>query len=201
MKSWLVLLAGLIVNFAFAQADSASVPAPSVSVGDRWVYAVVGPTSRGTQTAEVTKADASGITVLRGATEVRYTAPWTMAQTNVGGRTFSYNPALVTMPFPLVAGTAQRYRIEITDSGGGAPRTDEVEVIVAGWEDLVVPAGKFRALRVVRKELNGIGTASERRSEGVSWYVPEVRWYAQVEVKDLARGTSTLFQLESFKVR
>lgn len=65
---------------------------------------------------------------------------------------------------------------------------------VVGYETVSVPAGKFRALRVVRDERGRLGSAKVRRSRNEIWFAPGV---GVVKVRNSSQGTQVL---TSYKV-
>jgi hypothetical protein len=93
-------------------------------------------------------------------------------------------------------GKSTTFKYELTRAAAG-----EIVSTVKGWEDIVVPAGKFRALRIEREEKIGVGSHDPRKNASVYWYVPELRWHAQVEIFDPAKNLRVTRKLQSYKVR
>jgi hypothetical protein len=81
--------------------------------------------------------------------------------------------------FPLAPGNSFSYGYDIRRPRSGAFHVKhERTAAVTRWEDVVVPAGKFRALRV---EANGSFQRQDQfmagKARAVYWYAPEVkRW-------------------------
>jgi hypothetical protein len=81
--------------------------------------------------------------------------------------------------FPLAPGVSYPWAYDIRRPRSGAFHVKhERTVVVTRWEDVVVPAGKFRALRI---EFNGSFQRQDQlaagRTRAVYWYVPQVkRW-------------------------
>jgi hypothetical protein len=79
----------------------------------------------------------------------------------------------------LKIGSSHRIAYEITSRrGSGASSRFEETIKVVAWEDVEVPAGKFRALKI---ECEGTYQRLDTRAGGwlrrEIWYVPEVkRW-------------------------
>lgn len=195
------LLPALAVGVAHA-ADPASVPAPTVSAGEVWTYA--GARSDGktaTFRYELTRVAAGEIVMDRGGLTETYSAPWTMVRSASGRRSLAISPALVMVPFPLKVGERHEQKVELLDEKTGGKRTDEIVTTVKGWEDVVVPAGKFRALRIEREERIGVGSHDPRKNAAVYWYVPELHWHAQEEIFDPAKNLRVTRKLQSYKVR
>jgi hypothetical protein len=195
------LLSALAIGTAHA-ADPASVPAPRVSAGDVWTYA--GTRSDGktaTFKYEVTRVAAGEIVMDRGGLAETYSAPWTMVRSKSGRRSLKISPGLVMVPFPLKVGDKHEQKVELVDDKTGGKRIDEIISTVKGWEDVVVPAGKFRAIRIEREERIGVGSHDPRKNASVYWYVPELRWHAQVEIFDPEKKLRVTRKLQSYKVR
>jgi hypothetical protein len=195
------LLSALAIGSAHA-ADPASVPAPQVSAGDVWTYAGVRSDGKtATFKYELTRVTPGEIVMDRGAVDETYSAPWTMVRSKSGRRTLTISPGMVMVPFPLKVGDKHQQRVELVDDKTGGKRVDEIVSTVRGWEDVVVPAGKFRALRIEREERIGVGSHDPRRNAAVYWYVPELRWHAQVEIFDPEKNLRVTRKLQSYKVR
>jgi hypothetical protein len=195
------LLSALAIGTAHA-ADPASVPAPQVSAGDTWTYEGTRSDGRtATFKYEVTRAAAGEIVMDRGALAETYSSPWTMVRTQSGRRSVTISPGMVMVPFPLKVGDTHRQKVELVDDKTGGKRVDEIVSAVKGWQDVVVPAGKFRAIRIEREERIGVGSHDPRKNAAVYWYVPELRWHAQVEIFDPQKNLRVTRKLQSYKVR
>jgi hypothetical protein len=72
---------------------------------------------------------------------------------------------------------------------------NERVVKVVGWEDVVVPAGRFRALKLVSEgHFQGIdNTFRTGTSRNVIWYVPQVKRWVKItlENRSMSRGGGT----------
>ena len=197
--TWFALL--LAAGAAHA-ADPSSVPAPKVVAGNAWIYASTRSDGKtATVKTEVLRVSAREIVVNRAGTEVTYSEPWTIVRTKTGKRSLRISPGIATVPFPLVVGETHLQRVEVVDEETGARRLDAIVTGVRGWEDIVVPAGRFRALRIEREERNGIDTAAPGRNVGTYWYVPEVRSHVQVESFDEAKDLKVTSKLQSYRVQ
>lgn len=196
---WLFL--GFAIGTAHA-ADPASVPAPQVSAGDTWTYAGTRSDGRtATFKYEVTRVAPGEIVMDRGGLAETYSTPWTMVRSASGRRSLTISPGLVIVPFPLKVGDTHRQKVELVDDKTGGKRVDEIVSTVKGWEDVVVPAGKFRAIRIEREERIGVGSHDPAKNAAVYWYVPALRWHAQVEIFDPAKDLRVTRKLQSYKVR
>jgi hypothetical protein len=180
-------LAALLLLVPLAAA--AQVPAPEVKVGDRWVYrhsdARFQPPVFNYE-LRVTFVDARAIHTLlvRQGTLKESDATWTPQWASVvsvdEGVVETEKPML---QFPLAIGGQypaawdnRRPRI------GNFHARHERTVRVVGWEEIEVPAGRFRALKL---EAQGNWRRMDRpasgRARNTIWYVPEVkRWVKSV---------------------
>jgi len=84
--------------------------------------------------------------------------------------------------FPLVIGKKWEDGFRLM-TPQGFPHRDGIENIkVLGWEEVTVPAGKFRAIKMenmIKYEALGSGTLSE--SKVWYWYSPEVKYLVKVQ--------------------
>jgi len=110
------------------------------------------------------------------------------------GSSVSYEPPMRMLPFPLRPGTRFHQRVMARESDGSPPRTVVVTGRVAGWEMVTVPAGQFRAMRVVRDQF--LGDHQFYRTQTVrqetDWYAPQigavVRAFENSHFDDLQSG-------------
>lgn len=91
-----------------------------------------------------------------------------------------YAAPLQSFKFPMAAGAKWTYTVPTYDLQCGPMKTT-YHAVVERWEDISVPAGKFRALRVDHEgardtECYGVKTTLR------FWYVPDLRQYAKYEV-------------------
>jgi len=83
------------------------------------------------------------------------------------------------MKFPLSVGATYDVAYEMALPKQGAWRVrHERKVRVIGWEDVIVPAGKFRALKIeAAGSFQRLETSVAGPARNVIWYVPQVkRW-------------------------
>jgi hypothetical protein len=92
------------------------------------------------------------------------------------GSSVTFDPPMRTLPFPLRPGARFRQIVTARESDGSSPRRVVVTGYVAGWETVKVPAGEFRALRVVRDSYLGdqLFYRTETMRKEVDWYAPSV---------------------------
>lgn len=178
----LLTLAGVV------QAQGDAVERPQVRAGDHWAYRYTeyAPASRTTIVdSEVTYADdraihlvASDIAGVKDV-DVTYTSEWNLVASRRSG---IYEPHAGMLRFPLRPGDSWPSRYRITFPREDYSTEQDRIAKVEGWEDVQVPAGKFRALKVVAE-------GSSKRSDRPLWgYVREVMWYAP-QVKRFVKWT------------
>ena len=92
------------------------------------------------------------------------------------GSSVTYDPPMRALPFPLRPGTRFRQTLTARESDGSPPRRVIVTGYVSGWETVKVPAGEFRALRVVRDSFLGDNRfyRTETTRKEIDWYAPSV---------------------------
>ena len=132
-----------------------------------------------------------------------YTADWNAIALAGGG---NFAPHMGTFRFPLVAGASWPANFENT-----VPRRGEFQVShertakAIGWEEVEVPAGKFRALKI---EVTGSFQRVDRSIAGsattVLWYVPAVKRWVKWTYEDRTfRGRNSWWgqELVEYKVQ
>ena len=194
MRKALALLF-LLPALCAAQGE-APLPRPEVKVGDRWSYQRVDyDTGRvfGKYVLEVVFAERGVIHVVTTRTKKMeegdntFTADWNAVSTD--GRVF--NPHTGLLRFPLRVGDSYGTQFETALLKKGGRASNDRQVKVVGWEDVEVPAGKFRALKIVAEgSFQRLDNVSSGTSRNVIWYVPAVRrWVKMVgENRPIGRG-------------
>jgi hypothetical protein len=174
---FLFLLWMLAPPAAMAQAPE-EVPRPDIRVGDRWTYRDLKATDPRRQQYEiqVTFVDEKSIVGYAAfpMSERESDAVWTAEWNAVSGANgLVFRPSGGLFRFPLHAGKTYRsaFESERPRDGRGVTRVS-MTVVVTGWEEIEVPAGRFRALR--------IEATHDGRKDGpqvIAWYSPGVkRW-------------------------
>lgn len=149
--------ASVLALGGYGSAHAQSVDAPTFSVGDSWVY--TNTTETGTQgwvrkdeTITVERVGSDGLLIA--AKQEGSTQPpverlvgldWSRSR-DVNGKQQVVNRPLV---FPLSQG--KKWRVEYTEANPNRQHTSESfrsEYVVIGWEDVQVPAGTFKALKI-----------------------------------------------------
>lgn len=181
-------------------AHPASVAVPSLRVGDRWVMRVIDAVSgKETKTYEERVASASGnvielvqttLTSQSRGEKVKRRSEVTVEVTtwsSRGGRSIEGDN--MAMAFPLRVGKTWQYSFKAKNQKGEVLRHDR-KAAVAGWETVRVPAGEFRALKIVHTG-ERFGPGGEERGEEAHtfWYAPESkRWIRRQVVTRGAKG-------------
>jgi hypothetical protein len=150
---WWFLAAGLLCGTVCAQ----SVQAPALKAGDSWVYVDTvesGPQgwSRKNETVTVERIEGDSVLVAnkqdgssQPAVEHLVGLDWSRSR-DVNGKQQVVNRPLA---FPLTQG--KKWRVEYTEANPNRQHTSETfgsEYTVVGWEDVQVPAGAFKALKI-----------------------------------------------------
>lgn len=168
-----------------AAAQAQDVPRPDVKAGDSWTYRRVDYETRtvtGVLAGRVSFANDRVIQIVNqrqgGEVDTTFTAEWNQV---TSANTGIFDPHQDIFRFPLRPGNTHEARYEVRFPQQGAYHVrHERKVRVLGWEEIEVPAGRFRALRVEsqgsfqRLDRSVSGTAKE-----VMWYVPEVKRYVK----------------------
>ena len=147
-----IVACGAIASASAAEEPEAPVPRPQIKPGDAWTYRRVDYWSnhaRGPFTETVTFANERVIEVIgdrrRDDKEIdtTYTAEWNVVSSR---RTGIFNPDQGLLRFPLHPGDTHEARYEVRFPLQGAYHVrHQRHVRVVGWEEVSVPAGKFRA--------------------------------------------------------
>ena len=172
LAACLVLVAVLPVGSAPRLKEEAARTYFPMTVGDRWVVEMRYATTSSEYTEAVTaveKADGGTVvTVARGTegqpdslSQVKVTNEGLFRVSNLGT---TYDPPYCILKFPVKPG--QAWTSEVT-SGGAVRTTFKYKAVEE--EDVEVPAGKFRAVRL---EVD-IDTRGQAR-KSVIWYAPRV---------------------------
>ena len=178
-----------------AQAD-APVPIPEVKPGDWWVYQRMDyddDKPRGRYEMRVVFSGRGVIQVVNTQgdhdkeVDVTFTSEWNGV--SMQGRVFYPHTGL--LKFPLQVGASYKSVYEVVQTKSRASSKDEKEVKVVGWENITVPAGKFRALKIVAEgTFRRLDSPNSGSSRNVIWYVPEVkRWVKMIsEIRPIGQG-------------
>jgi hypothetical protein len=211
----MVLLALLIVflpTIVFAQEK---VEAPVWNVGDKWNFT-------GDGSIEVVKADPNGfilkfsdrncIVETQGFDAIFFEKS-TRNRINAveGDKLKKYTMGLrKILDFPLGIGKQWKYAYSSKEMGEKSLVSHDFSEIyrVLGWEDIVVQAGKFRALKLeYKRTLTGASTPYANIGEEIInqyWYSPEVKYFVKCQYdKEWMKGSKDIFdwELTSFQLK
>jgi hypothetical protein len=168
---------GVVFSFAAVAAQAQSVPRPDWKVGDTWTVAItvnsgIGGTSRHEEVRVVKEAGENGYLVE--STPKPSGTPSATAQMLQFSRDLNFiNPTASNgapqeykwLQWPLEVGRS--YQFESTFQNHPLDWKGRV----VGWQDVEVPAGKFKALRL---EFERSGSNRNAASESV-WYAPDAK--------------------------
>jgi hypothetical protein len=185
----------LVASAAVCAADPAQpVERPQVKPGDQWTYRHVNYWNNQVESTfdiEVTFASERAIQVVQktaaGEIDATYTAEWNAA-TRADGAVIESGTAILR--FPLRIGETHKTSFELLRPDRGAWQVrHERDVTVVGWEDVTVPAGTFRALRI---EANGgyyrLDGPQRGTVKSVYWYAPEVKRWVKYTFENTVLG-------------
>ena len=201
MRLGIALVVGLLAATPVAQA-SEPVGVPDMKVGDKWVM-------QGTDTL-VKDNKVTSWKVRREVTKVEGTvATWKYemlppSKPTTGQNRYDFASQVILRDFvsgkpeptrfPLVPGNEWTYEYEVKTSLGIV--RNEMKAKVVGWEEVTVPAGTFRALRIEHQGKwsrdgdfargEGFGQKLSAPVESIYWYAPA----AKVVVKTTRTETS-----------
>jgi hypothetical protein len=132
-----------------------------------------------------------------------YTADWNAIATADGS---NFTPHTGHFAFPLVVGMSYPLVFENTIPRRGAFRVrHERTARVVGWEQVSVPAGDFRALKIeVTGSFQRLDQAVSGSATTVIWYVPAVKRWVKWTYEDRTfrgRGNWWKAELVEYKVQ
>jgi hypothetical protein len=202
------------------------VQSPDVALGDSWTYAERDGHDgaiKTTWSSDVVAVDDKQVEILsldvtsdtsRGDYTTWYSRRWNLLGESrpSGGRTLSFEPALVYLPFPLEPGKSWHQELAVKDSVNGKSTAWKVDGKVAGWERVKVPAGEFDAIKIVRQiDISDADSPGfETRRSEVDWYAPaaksivrheESEQYYQSSQNRLTPGNRIVRELVTYTVR
>ena len=162
-----------------------TVEAPIINVGDKYTYETDSTdsndkTTTSTQTREITaiNGDRVTVTVTSGKTgkarTLIYDRSWNLLETgDTPTAGLIYKPAIQYFDFPLTVGKKWKALSEDTDKKTGKSRQYIINAEVWGWDEIIVGADKFDALKIIisSEVLDG-----DKKSTGmdISWYAPSI---------------------------
>jgi len=195
----LVATAALLLACSAFGADEtgAAVAKPEVKVGDRWTYRRTDNLTNAASFTYENRVESTGpdeILVVSkrrdraGEIDNFFTSEWNAMA--LGELTLI--PRTSFFRFPLKVGPSYETAYETARKGSQARSKVEVTFKVVGWEEITVPAGKFRALKI---EGRGSFLRLDQRGGGWNkfdfWYVPEVKRWVKYTYQDGTRGPTS----------
>ena len=163
-------------------------------VGDHWVYKLTdrdySVVRERKYTFRVDSVTDTSIQVRTGSkTWFRYTRDWNlMANTPGDGIERKFDPPVPIFSFPLEPGKTWQGKYRNT-RGDGRVFDNDRSVTVEGWEEVTVPAGTFKALKVSSltyyRRVDGGGGGGGRLVFNY-WYAPEVGRPVRIEDVNIA---------------
>jgi len=192
-----------------AQAD-APVPRPELKIADSWTYRRIDLWTNkqtGFFITRVTFANERAIQTIsqggRGEIDATWTAEWNAVSSPDDG---IFEPHSGLLKFPLQVGATYKvvYDLKRPRQGPFHVKHDRMAKVM-GWEEVEVPAGKFRALKVeIEGTYQRVDTSISGTAKNVIWYVPEVKRWVKWTYEDATfrgRFNWLAFELVQYEVR
>lgn len=167
--------------------QGSAVPRPTVRVGDTYAYESRDPDNVEpvitTKRTVISTSDGillATVSMNSRNAKVRklsFDQDWNLVSTrNADNGGFNYSPPVKYFDFPLFTGKTWRQISTESDTKTGKTRTHTVSGVVGDWEDISVPAGTFRTIRVsLSTEVLDSATGERVAGTDISWYAPQVR--------------------------
>ena len=161
---------------------------PNAKLGDTYIIEYLYPDSlKSSYSTErkVVAVDEGNITVaarnLKSKTGKARTLQFTsegnlLSSRNPDGSGFDYAPPLQYFAFPLYPGKTWQQTSREINIQTGTVREHTLSATVGDWEEVTVPAGTFRALKItLHTALRDPSTGETSTGTDVSWYAPDMR--------------------------
>jgi len=211
------------ILFLLVPTVHAATDAPQYGGGDAWSYQELNGFNgivRGTFTQTVAGVASGEIRVDSRSSDGKFTgtrtftAPGLLADGMLNDRaTGRLEPALQLLPFPLEEGSRWRQSVKRHDPVYRQRRDVTIYGKVEGWENVKVPAGEFRALKIVRELYLGDHDAfrGQTRLTEHEWYVPDLKHWVKLQnweeyheagqnvAESYYQGERQVFELLSFR--
>lgn len=194
--------------------ETAPVQKPDVKVGDSWSYRrleYLGNVPRETRLdVRVTFVAPDSIVTLEAEegreTDSQFNPDW--SANSLGALGMVYNPPLRFMSFPMQPGQSFPVAHELVGMRGSPVRSkSEGTGKVLAWEEVAVPAGKFRALKVeLQIAIQRLDANFRSWQRVVLWYAPAVKRWVKFAVETSNQSPNSLgllrtLELVEFKVQ
>jgi hypothetical protein len=167
--------------------SGSGVPRPAVRVGDSYIYESRDPanieptiTTKRTVTSTDNGIVLSTLSINSKNAKTRklyFDREWNLLRSrNADNSGLDYSPPVKYYAFPLFPGKTWQQNSTEYDIKTGKIRTHTISGVVGDWEEVSVPAGSFRAIRVsLETEVFDSATGERTVGTDISWYVPGVR--------------------------
>ena len=167
--------------------DTVQAPAPEIAVGDSYIYTSIDPndpsssvSTRRTVTSTAGRVILSTLNLDNKKARPRslyFDREWNLIATrSPDGSGLDYSPPLKYFDFPLFPGKTWQQTTTETHIKTGAKRSHTVSAVVGPWEEMTVPAGTFRTIKIeLRTNLFDPSTGESIGGTDTSWYAPTVR--------------------------
>jgi gag-polyprotein putative aspartyl protease len=172
----------------YTQMPGDSVEIPNTKVGETYILEYLSPDSLKSSYSLERKVVAVGEGHITIATKnvksktgkartLQFTPEWNLLSSrNADGTGFDYAPALKYFAFPLYPGKTWQQTSRETNIQTGKVREHTLSATVEEWEEITVPAGAFRALKItLQTELRDLSTGEISTGTDTSWYAPDIR--------------------------
>lgn len=169
---------------------------PTYAIGEKW--------HRADGTFELTAIEPDRhVFKAPGGQEIHLSPDFTVARTLRGGTVEVEFLPPIPLEWPLVVGKSGTSRGSWV-WGRSAPASVAFSWTVEAYEDVRVPAGTFKAFRILQSwgGLSGGLSGGQTHGKLVAWYVPDVRQWVKSEVREVSppRGALPLTVRMSFEV-
>ena len=167
---------------------AALVELPNTKIGDTYILESLdldNPQSRYSTERKVVAVGEKTITVTSKNVQrktakarlLQFTSEWNLLSSrNPDGSGFDYMPPLKYFAFPLYPGKTWQQTSQETHRKTGAIKEFTLSATVGDWEEITVPAGTFRALKItLQTAILDRATAQKSTGTDISWYAPPMR--------------------------
>src|SRR6266446_1550273 len=188
-------LARAVGNTGNNQIPAASVGTPNSQLGDTYIIEYLDPDNLKPSYSTERKVVSVGegkITVTSKnihsktakARTLQFTSEWNLISSrNPDGSGFDYSPPLKYFGFPLSPGKTWQQTSRETNMKTNAIRGHTLSATVGDWEEVSVPAGTFRTIKItLQTALLDRSTGETSTGTDISWYAPNVRRSVKSEI-------------------
>ena len=132
---------------------------------------------------------------------LEFTREWNLIRTrNADGGGVDFSPPLKYYDFPLYPGKSWKQTSIENNIKTGAIKEHTLSGVVGGWENISVPAGTFKALKItVNSELLDNATGQKSTGTDISWYVPELR--RSVKSETASRNSEGIVERQQIQLK